>query len=78
METSKYFSNSQFSHLRLAIEAYLRGDGLTAIYHNAVYEKQLCYKRVLSQVEKKIIYLETFKVKIMREQEKYDPSLSWK
>ena len=76
MKLSKYFYDSQKAHNDLIIKNYKKGDGLTAIYHNTVYEQQEKQQRVLSNVEKKIIYLQVFKAKLMKE-EKYDASKSW-
>lgn len=72
MGLSNYFKNSQKSHLDLMDRAMQKGDGLTAIYHTKVFEQQEKEKRVLANVEKKIVYLQTFKHVLMKK-ENYNP-----
>ena len=74
---SDYFFNSQKAHSLHALNAAKNNDHLKMRYHEEVIYQQKKHKRVLSRVEKQIIYLDIHKIKIMREVEKYDPSKSW-
>lgn len=62
------FYKSQKFHENYAHRAYMNDDPLMLRYHTEVLESQQKFKRPLYQVEKQIIFLNVFKIKLIKDE----------